>query len=146
MILSCFYIIQNLFQSPLSEANLASYVHLFIHNSVYFPQFVRVFNCAYQQFYWHFMNKTPQKILITAPMFERSNLQSPTKFVFFSVNGKLIITRRDCARLIDGFLIGWLDLLTSYTFNLRLEAFIAIPVFPHFTVHRYTRTRALSLH
>jgi hypothetical protein len=48
--------------------------------------------------------------------------------------------------LKDGFWIGWLDLLTPYTQYSELQAITALSLFPHFTVHRYTRTRVLSLH
>jgi hypothetical protein len=36
--------------------------------------------------------------------------------------------------------------LTPYTFNSGLQAIIALPLFLHFTDHRYIRTRFLSLH
>jgi hypothetical protein len=51
---------------------------------------------------------------------------------------------------MTGFWIGWLDLLTPYTFNSKLQAITALPLFPHITVHHYTHgsgfiTASLSL-
>jgi hypothetical protein len=39
-----------------------------------------------------------------------------------------------------------LNVFTPYTFKSELQATTAIPLFPHFTVPRYTHTRILSLH
>jgi hypothetical protein len=47
---------------------------------------------------------------------------------------------------IDGVSIGWLDLLTSYTINSYLQAIQRYRWCTQLTVHRYTRTRILSLH
>jgi hypothetical protein len=42
-----------------------------------------------------------------------------------------IVTCRDLRVTYNGFWIGWLDLLTFYTFHSGLEAIIALPLFPH---------------
>jgi hypothetical protein len=50
-----------------------------------------------------------------------------------------------CAWLIDGFWIGWLDLSTPYSHNSGLQAIQRYHLSIHITVHRYIRTRVLSL-
>jgi hypothetical protein len=50
------------------------------------------------------------------------------------------------ACLIDGFGVGSLDLLTSYSHNSGLQAIQRYRWSTHFTIHCYTCTRVLSLH
>jgi hypothetical protein len=45
-----------------------------------------------------------------------------------------------------GFWIAWLDLLTPCTINSNFQSIQRYRWFTKFTVHRYTRTRILSLH
>jgi hypothetical protein len=52
---------------------------------------------------------------------------------------------RVCAWLIDGFWIGWSDLLTPHTHHSELLAITALLLFPHYTVYHYTNTSILSL-
>jgi hypothetical protein len=49
-----------------------------------------------------------------------------------------------CALIISGVCIRWLDSLISSTQYPELEAIIALPLFPHFIVHRYTHQGSQS--
>jgi hypothetical protein len=73
----------------------------------------------------------------------------PTAYHFIlKVSEKLehIATCRVCAWLIDGFSIGWLDLLTPYSHNSELQAAQRYCWSTHLEVHRCTSTRILNLH
>jgi hypothetical protein len=62
-------------------------------------------------------------------------------------NTKYTVTIWGFARdLKDEFWIGWLDLLTPYTRNSELQVLQRCLWSTHFTIHRYKRTRVLSLH
>jgi hypothetical protein len=56
---------------------------------------------------------------------------------------KIVTCRGD---LQDWFRVGLLDLLTPYSHNSGLQAIQHYRCSTHFTVHRYTPTKVLSLH
>jgi hypothetical protein len=51
-----------------------------------------------------------------------------------------------CRVTIDGFGIGWLDLLTPHTYNSGLQEIQRYWWYTQFRIHRCTSTRILSLH
>jgi hypothetical protein len=60
------------------------------------------------------------------------------------LSGELRETTAETQR--DGIRIGWLDLLAPYTHNSELQIIQLYCWFTHLTIHRYTRTRILSLY